>query len=37
MERNMERMQVQPPSATTTGDILLYLQSMGGRRPATRN
>lgn len=37
MERNMERMQVQPPSANQTGDILLYLQSVGGRRPATRN
>jgi mono/diheme cytochrome c family protein len=37
MERNMERMQVIPPTATQTGDILLYLQSMGGRRPATRN
>jgi mono/diheme cytochrome c family protein len=37
MERNMERMQVQPPSATLTGDILLYLQGVGGRRPATRN
>lgn len=37
MERNMERMQVKPPTATETGDILLYLQSLGNRRPATRN
>lgn len=37
MERNMERMQVQPPTSTQTGEILLYLQSVGGRRPATRN
>jgi len=37
MERNMERMQVQPPTAAQTGDILIYLQSIGGRRPPTRN
>lgn len=37
MERNMERMQVTPPSATLTGDILVYLQSLGSRRSATRN
>jgi cytochrome c5 len=37
MERNMERMQVKPPTASATGDILIYLQSMGTRRPATRN
>jgi mono/diheme cytochrome c family protein len=33
MERNMERMGVRPPTATQTGDILLYLQSQGQRRP----
>ena len=34
MERNMERMGVRPPTATQTGDILLYLQSQGQRRAA---
>jgi mono/diheme cytochrome c family protein len=33
MERNMERMGVRPPTATQTGDILLYLQAQGLRRP----
>jgi mono/diheme cytochrome c family protein len=33
MERNMERMGVRPPTATQTGDILLYLQAQGQRRP----
>lgn len=33
MERNMERMGVHPPTATQTGDILLYLQSQRQRRP----
>jgi mono/diheme cytochrome c family protein len=33
MERNMERMGVKPPTATQTGDILLYLQAQGQRRP----
>ena len=33
MERNMERMGVRPPTATQTGDILLYLQGRGQRRP----
>jgi cytochrome c5 len=37
MERNMERMLVKPPTATQTGDILLYLQSIRrGRPPAER-
>lgn len=35
MERNMERMGVRPPTATQTGDILLYLQSQGQRRPTS--
>ncbi len=35
MERNMERMQVKPPTATQTGDILLYLQAQGQRGPAS--
>lgn len=34
MERNMERMGVRPPTATQTGDILLYLQAQGQRRAA---
>jgi len=34
MERNMERMGVRPPTATQTGDILLYLQAQGRRRAA---
>lgn len=34
MERNMERMGVRPPTATQTGDILVYLQAQGQRRPA---
>ena len=33
MERNMERMGVRPPTAAQTGDILLYLQAQGQRRP----
>lgn len=33
MERNMERMGVRPPTATQTGDILLYLQAQAQRRP----
>jgi cytochrome c5 len=32
MERNMERMQVQPPSGSVGQDILLYLQTVAGRR-----
>lgn len=32
MERNMERMQVQAPSGTVSQDILLYLQTVAGRR-----
>ena len=35
MERNMERMGVRPPTATQTGDILLYLQAQGQRRPTS--
>jgi mono/diheme cytochrome c family protein len=31
MERNMERMQVQPPSGTVSQDILLYLQTVAGK------
>ena len=34
MERNMERMGVRAPTATQTGDILLYLQAQGQRRPS---
>lgn len=33
MERNMERMQVQPPKGTVGTDILVYLQTVAGRRP----
>ncbi len=33
MERNMERMQVQPPGGTVGTDILVYLQTVAGRRP----
>jgi mono/diheme cytochrome c family protein len=34
MERNMERMQVQPPSGSVGQDILLYLQTVAGKRAA---
>jgi mono/diheme cytochrome c family protein len=37
MERNMERMQVQPPGGTVSTDILLYLQTVAGKRPPTRD
>lgn len=33
MERNMERMQVQPPGGTVGTDILVYLQTVAGTRP----
>ena len=33
MERNMERMQVQRPGSTVGTDILLYLQTVAGKRP----
>lgn len=33
MERNMERMRVQPPAASASSDILLYLQTVAGKRP----
>jgi mono/diheme cytochrome c family protein len=33
MERNMERMQVRPPGGTVGTDILVYLQTVAGRRP----
>ena len=33
MERNMERMQVKPPGGTVGTDILVYLQTVAGRRP----
>jgi hypothetical protein len=38
MERNMERMQVQAPGGQVSTDILLYLQTVAGKRPpaATR-
>lgn len=36
MERNMERMQVKAPGGTVGTDILLYLQTVAGRRPAAR-
>lgn len=34
MERNMERMQVHPPASGVSTDILLYLQTVAGKRPA---
>jgi mono/diheme cytochrome c family protein len=34
MERNMERMQVQPPTGSVGQDILLYLQTVAGSRRA---
>jgi hypothetical protein len=37
MERNMERMQVQRPGSTVSTDILLYLQTVAGKRPPARN
>jgi len=37
MERNMERMQVQPPGGTVGTDILVYLQTVAGKRPPARN
>lgn len=37
MERNMERMQVQPPTGSVGQDILLYLQTVAGKRPAPAN
>lgn len=30
MEQNMERMQVTPPSSSEAGDVLTYLQAVGG-------
>jgi hypothetical protein len=30
MEQNMERMQVTPPSSDEAGDVLTYLQLVGG-------
>jgi hypothetical protein len=33
MERNMERMQVRAPGGSVGTDILLYLQTVGGKRP----
>jgi cytochrome c5 len=36
MERNMERMQVQAPGGTVGTDILLYLQTVAGKRPPAR-
>jgi cytochrome c5 len=37
MERNMERMQVQPPGGTVGTDILLYLQTVAGSQPPARD
>ena len=34
MERNMERMQVQPPGGSASTDILLYLQTLARKRPS---
>lgn len=34
MERNMERMQVQPPKGSVGQNILLYLQTVAGKRAA---
>lgn len=36
MERNMDRMRVQPPGASASADILLYLQTVAGKRPPRR-
>jgi hypothetical protein len=36
MERNMDRMKVQPPGASASADILLYLQTVAGKRPPRR-
>ena len=36
MERNMERMQVQPPGGSVSTDILLYLQTVAGKQPPRR-
>lgn len=36
MERNMERMQVRAPGGTVGTDILLYLQTVAGKRPPAR-
>lgn len=36
MERNMERMQVKAPGGQVSTDILLYLQTVAGKRPARR-
>lgn len=37
MERNMERMQVQPPGGTVGTDIMVYLQTVAGRHPAAND
>lgn len=37
MERNMERMQIQAPGGSTSTDILLYLQTVAGKRPPARD
>jgi cytochrome c5 len=37
MERNMERMQVQAPGGQVSTDILLYLQTVAGKRPPAAN
>jgi cytochrome c5 len=37
MERNMERMRVQPPTGAVGQDILLYLQTVAGKRPTAGN
>ncbi|HEY7686918.1 MAG TPA: hypothetical protein VH833_12510 [Gemmatimonadales bacterium] len=36
MERNMERMQVQPPGGSVSTDILLYLQTVAGKQAPPR-
>lgn len=36
MERNMERMQVQPPGGSVSTDILLYLQTVAGTQAPPR-
>lgn len=36
MERNMERMQVQPPGGSVSTDILLYLQTAAGKQAPPR-
>jgi mono/diheme cytochrome c family protein len=36
MERNMERMLVRPPKGDASTEILMYLQTVAGKKPAAR-